>query len=422
MRRTVNGMKRPIFYGWYLVALTLFLQSVGVGTTLYMYSVIAGAIGSDMPSARSVLMLGSTAMLVVGAMLSPVIGRLLDRHPMKWIIISGGVALGLGFVLLGFSTTIWHVVLCYMLFMGVGLTALGSVVASTLLARWFVRYRGLAIGISALGTQFGGFAYTPMLAALIEVQDWRFAVMVMGVLILILVPVAAYLWVVDHPQEKQLEPDGEPASPVPAEAIEQTAAAVHPDAGQPFHKLMLQRNFIILFIFAGSLGGIVNNAVIANLSLFATDIGESVTRGAFLVSLLAFIGLFTSPLTGWLGDRINIKVVAAALTLSMAAAALLFSVADSYPVLLTATVFQGMAGGGFFPLWALLVARLYHLSVYGQVMGTTAVAAFGGAAIGPVLAGWLYDVTDSYRLVFLIFFILLLLVTGLLTLLRPAER
>lgn len=415
-------MQGRVFYGWFLVALTLFLQSVGVGTTLYMYSVIAGAIGTDMPSARSVLMLGSTGMLVVGALLSPVIGRMLDRHPMKWIIISGGIALGMGFVLLGLSTKIWHVVLCYMVFMGVGLTALGSVVASTLLARWFVRYRGLAIGISALGTQFGGFAYTPMLAALIEAQDWRIAVMVMGALILILVPVAAYLWVVDHPSEKQLEPDGEAPAPTPADPAEVAVAPVHPDATQPFHKLMWQRNFIILFIFAGSLGGVVNNAVIANLSLFATDIGESVTRGAFLVSLLAFIGLFTSPLTGWLGDRINIKLVAMALTLSMATASLLFSVADSYFVLLIATVFQGMAGGGFFPLWALLVARLYHLSVYGQVMGTTAVAAFGGAAIGPVFAGWLYDVTDSYRLVFMIFLVKLLLVTGLVTMLRPPAR
>ncbi len=415
-------MKGRIFYGWYLVALTLFLQSVGVGTTLYMYSVIAGAIGTDMPSARSVLMLGSTGMLVVGALLSPVIGRLLDRHAMKWIIISGGIALGLGFVLLGFSTKIWHVVLCYMLFMGVGLTALGSVVASTLLARWFVRYRGLAIGISALGTQFGGFAYTPMLAALIEAHDWRIAVMLMGLVILILVPVAAYLWVVDHPAQKQLEPDGKKALPVATGAAGSADIPTQPDVGLPFHKLMLQRNFIILFIFAGSLGGVVNNAVIANLSLFATDLGESVTRGAFLVSLLAFIGLFTSPLTGWLGDRINIKIVAVALTLSMAAAAFLFSIADSYPLLLGATIFQGMAGGGFFPLWALLVARLYHLSVYGQVMGTTAVAAFGGAAIGPVLAGWLYDLTDSYRLIFLIFLAMLLLVAGLVTMLRPPER
>ena len=415
-------MRGRIFYGWFLVALTLFLQSVGVGTTLYMYSVIAGAISTDMPSARSVLMLGSTAMLVVGALLSPFVGTMLDRYPMKWIIVCGGVALGVGFVLLGFSTQIWHVVLCYMVFMGVGLTALGSVVASTLLARWFVRYRGLAIGISALGTQFGGFAYTPMLAGLIEAQDWRIAVMLMGLLILILVPVAAWIWVVDYPSQKNLEPDGAAAPPVSATTEAAAAAPVHPDAGVPFHRLMRQRNFIILFIFAGTLGGVVNNAVIANLSLFATDIGETVTRGAFLVSLLAFIGLFTSPLTGWLGDRINIKIVAIGLTLSMATASLLFSFADSYPILLTATVFQGMAGGGFFPLWALLVARLYHLSVYGQVMGTTAVAAFGGAAIGPVLAGWLVDVTDSYRLVFLIFLVALLLVTGLVTLLRPPVR
>ncbi len=419
-------MKRPVFYGWLLVALTLFLQSVGVGTTLYMYSVIAAAIGSDMPSARSVLMLGSTAMLVVGALLSPVLGRLLDHYPMKWIIVPGGVSLGVGFILLGFSTEIWHVVVCYMLFMGVGLTALGSVPASTLLARWFVRYRGLAIGISALGTQFGGFAYTPLLAGLIEAQDWRVAVTVMGTIIVVVVPLVAYIWVVDKPSDRNLAPDGDPieeaakAPRTPAGSNPEQAA--HPDAGVPFYKLISQRNFIILFIFAGTLGGVVHNAVIANLSLLATDLGETVRRGAVLVSLLAFVGLFTSPLTGWLGDRINVKIVASALTLLMAAAALLYSIADSYVVLLVATLLQGMAGGGFFPLWALLVARLYHLSVYGQVMGTTAVAAFGGAAIGPVFAGWLHDVTGSYRIVFLIFLGALLAVTFLISRLQTPAR
>lgn len=418
-------MKSRIFYGWFLVALTLFLQSVGVGTTLYMYSVIAGAIGADMPTARSVLMLGSTGMLLLGAALSPLLGRLLDRYPMKWIIVSGGVALGVGFILLALSTHIWHVVVCYMVFMGVGLTALGSVPASTLLARWFVRYRGLAIGISALGTQFGGFAYTPMLAAMIDAQDWRIALTLMGIAILVTVPLAAYLWVVDHPEDKGLVADGEPAEPAgnaSGQAQGRPAQPEHPDAGVPFYKLITQPNFIILFLFAATLGGVVNNAVIANLSLFATDIGETVTRGAFLVSLLAFIGLFTSPLTGWIGDRIDVKYVAVALCLFMATAALLYSVADSYRMLLVATVFQGMAGGGFFPLWALLVARLYHLSVYGQVMGTTAVGAFGGAAIGPVFAGWLYDVTGSYRAVFLIFLATLAVVTVLVTRLRTPAR
>lgn len=420
-------MKSKIFYGWFLVGLTLFLQSVGVGTTLYMYSVIAGAIGQDMPSGRTVLMLGSTGMLVVGAMLSPLLGRMLDRYSMKWIVIGGGAALGIGFILLALSSHIWQVVVCYMLFMSAGLTALGSVPASTLLARWFVRYRGLAIGISALGTQFGGFAYTPLLAKLIEVQDWRLAVTLMGIAILVTVPLAAYLWVVDYPADKGLAADGEPTEPESGSAAKvsagtRTVAEPHPDEGVPFYKLMKQRNFIILFVFAGTLGGIVNNAVIANLALFATDLGESVTRGAFLVSLLAFIGLFTSPLTGWVGDRVDIKYVAVALSLFMMTAALLYAIAVSYEVLMVATVFQGMAGGGFFPLWALLVARLYPLSVYGQVMGTTAVGAFGGAAIGPVFAGWLYDLTDSYRAVFLIFLVTLLVITFLVTRLRVPQR
>jgi len=394
-----------------------------------MYSVIAGAIGQDMPSARSVLMLGSTGMLVVGALLSPLLGRMLDRYPMKWIVVSGATALGVGFILLALSNHIWQVVVCYMLFMSAGLTALGSVPASTLLARWFVRYRGLAIGISALGTQFGGFAYTPLLAKVIEVQDWRIAVTLMGVAILVTVPLAAYLWVVDYPADKGVAADGDAVVPetatapkTSAEVGANTAPAMHPDEGVPFYKLMKKRNFIILFVFAGTLGGIVNNAVIANLALFATDIGESVTRGAFLVSLLAFIGLFTSPLTGWLGDRVDIKYVAVALCLFMMTAALLYAIAVSYEVLVVATVFQGMAGGGFFPLWALLVARLYPLNVYGQVMGTTAVGAFGGAAIGPVFAGWLYDLTDSYRVVFLIFLGTLLVITFLVTRLRIPLR
>lgn len=411
------------FYGWIMVGMLLLLLSVGWGTTVYMYSVVAGAVGAEFQASRFVLMMGSTGMLLMVAMSSPFLGTLLDRYPNKWVLAAGTLLMGVGFIVVSLSPTVWTVVASYVLLVGLGTATLSILTVSTLLTRWFVRHRGLAVGIAALGTQLGGFIYPPIYAAVMEAFNWRIAIGGMGVLIIAIVPLLIWLLVVDRPEDKNLLPDGDTVRDPAATADRHSAAPA--GARLSFPELFAQRNFLLAVLVLGAAVA-ANTVLLANLSLFATDLGEPPVRGAFLVSLIALTGVICSPLVGWMCDAINIKVVAAIVTLSMVVANLIFSVANTYPLLVVATVIQGIGGGGAFPLWASMIARLYHTRVYGQVMGSATMVISGLTALAPLFAGWIHDTTSSYRVVFLTILVVLSVVTLLLPFIRvprtPEER
>ncbi|MFV8819643.1 MFS transporter [Haliea sp. E17] len=410
------------FYGWILVAVLLLLVSIGMGTTMYMYSLVAGAVGQEFGASRLALMAGSTGMLLVMGLLSPSVGSLLDRTSSRGLLIVSSLVMGAGFLWVAMSSHVWMVIASYILFISIGAAALSLLTAATLLTRWFVRYRGLAIGIAALGTQFGGFFYPPIFAATMESHDWRVAIGGMGVLIMIAGPLLTVLFVVDRPALKGLRPLGESADPAAQTATGESAPAT-PKLG--WGQLLGDRNFWLIVFIAGA-GMATNTSLLANLSLFAVDLGEPVVRGAFLVSLVAFIGVFASPFLGWLCDAINLKLVVAIMTLCQGAACLLFMSAETYTVLLLAAAFMGVGGGGVFPIFASMVAQIYDTRVYGQVLGASTLANSMLAANAPLLAGWLYDTTGSYRILLLGLAVFLLLMTACIPLLRvprdPAER
>jgi len=415
------GNSPAIFYGWILVVVLLLLVSIGMGTTMYLYSLVAGAVGEEFAASRLVLMAGSTGMLLVLGLCSPTLGTLLDRYPSKWILIASALIMGLGFLLVASSTSVWTVVASYVLLISIGAACMSLLTTATLLTRWFVQYRGLAIGIAALGTQFGGFFYPPIFAAAMEVYNWRIAIGAMGILIMVVAPILIWLFIADYPGQKNLRPlgadrDGTQGAPGDGQAS--------PPAKLSLSRLLGQRNFWLVVVIAGA-GMATNTTLLANLSLFATDLGETAVRGAFLVSLVALLGVFASPFLGWLSDTINLKAVVGIMLLSLAAACLIFSLADNYALLLTAAVFMGIGGGGVFPVFASMLAHLYDTRVYGQVMGTATLLNSIITAATPLFAGWVFDATGSYRLLFLTlmtFLLAMLACTPLLQVPRQASE
>lgn len=403
-------MPHKPFYGWILVGAMLLLLSVGWGTTVYMFSVVAGALYTEFNPTRLVLMTCSTGMMLMVGLSSPVLGKLLDRYPNKYLMLAGTVSMGIGFICIAFSTHIGMVVVSYILPIGFGMATLSTLTVSTLLARWFVRRRGLAIGIAALGTQFGGFVYPPVFASVMASYDWRIAIGGLGLLILLIVPILVWVLVVDRPEDKGLFPDGD-ETPTETPSADQSAATLS------FWQLLGQRNFLLVVFIVGAAVA-TNTVLLANLALFATDLGEAPVKGAFLISLVALLGVFFSPAVGWLSDMINIKWVTAIITASLAGSCLVFSVAANYPMLLAAAFLMGIGGGGVFPLWASLVGKLYDTRIYGQVMGATTLIIALFTAVGPPFGGWVHDTTDSYRLLFLTLLAILGLMTALITLIK----
>jgi MFS family permease len=184
-----------------------------------------------------------------------------------------------------------------------------------------------------------------------------------------------------------------------------------------FRELCSQRNFWLL-VFTIGFASAVQTAVISNLSLFAIDIGSAKEHGAYLISVLSIMGMISSPLVGRFCDIWSIKFVATTMFLLSALASLLFIGANTYLLILLAAFVQGFAGGSIIPLWASLVGRLYDTRIYGQVMGATTLGVFAMTALAPLVAGWIHDVTNSYRLLFIIMCTLMVATAAVVLLIR----
>lgn len=408
-----------IFYGWWLVLVCLLIQGITAGVTIYLYSIVAGEVEREFSASRAVVMMGLTGHGIAVGLLAPKLGDLMDRFSIKWTVIGTALLMSSGFVAMSFSPSVWGFVGSYTLLIPAGSATLSMLFTSLLLSRWFARHRGLAIGIAALGTQLGGFTCPPLVAMLIDAFDWRFAMRAVGLFVAVVIPLLAYWTVVDRPSDRGLSPDGDPQQrdAPPATASPATAAGI-----ASLKIVLNDRNFwLMAFGITAMIAMFV--AVLANLTLFATDIGTPREQAALLVSLYAIVGMIFSVVIGRTCDVLDVRLVFAGLLASSILAMVCFLIADSYFGLLVATGIVAIPGGGFMPLWGAMIGRLFDLRLYGRVMGSMTLFSVLGSAASPVLSGWLFDATGSYRTLFIALIVLLaipLLCTPLIR--KPGRR
>lgn len=406
-----------VFYGWWLVLACLVIQAVAGGITTYLYSLFAGEVERAFSVNRATVMLAATGHGLAAGVLGPKLGDLLDRYSVRRILIASALVMGSGFVLISFTPGIWGFIAGYTLLIPVGSATFTTLFTPLLLSRWFVRQRGLAIGIAALGTQLGGLTLPPLVALLIDEFDWRFAMRVVGIAATAVISILAYWTIVDRPQDRGVGPDGGVAA-APTTAVH---SRVQVGARASLRAVLVDRNFW-LASFGMSVIIATFSVVLSNLSLFATDIGAPREQAALLLSLFALIGMGMSPIVGRLCDLLDIRIVFASLLTVCILALLLFAFADSYRGLVMATVVVALAGGGISPFFGALIGRLFDLQIFGRAIGCMSLVAVTVAASVPVLSGWLFDATGSYRMLFVALAVLMAIPLAYMPLINPRPR
>lgn len=393
-------VSRPkIYYGWWLVLVCLLIQAVSAGTTIYIFSVFAKEYEIAFEAGRATIMLGLTGMYIAVALVAPKLGKLLDRYSIRRVMIGSGIVMGAGFVIMSFSTSVWHIVGGYTVFISAGMATLVMIACPALLSRWFVRYRGLAIGIAALGTQFGGFTFPPTVAFLIDAFDWRFALRSVGIFGAMSITLLVWFLVYDRPEDRGLHADGD------AEAPDSKAAAT-PRRAAPSAATLLDvfkvRNFW-LGTFGLALMYAMVNVALANLALFATDIGTPKEKAAFLVSIFALVGMVASPTIGRFTDVADLRLLLGSMLACSVTGLSMYLVANTYTGLAIATAIIAIPGGSLIPITGALAGRLFDLSMYARAFGAITLFTMTFSALAPMLSGWVFDVTGSYRFFFRVF-------------------
>src|ERR1700710_2149611 len=174
-------MRLPFFYGWIIVAVTFVTMAIGV-TARTSFSLLFPPIIEEFNWERGVTAGAFSFGFLVSAIVSPLIGRMMDRFGPRAVMELGVVLMGGGLLLAPLTTQPWHLYLTIGVLVGGGSVWLGYSGQSLFLPNWFVRRRGLAMGIAFAGVALGSIILLPWVQTMIEQTGWRTACLAMGIL------------------------------------------------------------------------------------------------------------------------------------------------------------------------------------------------------------------------------------------------
>ncbi len=396
----------PTFVGWRMVSVAFFVDFIAVGFFFYSYGVFFKSIATDFGDSRLGVSIGIVVTQGVGALLAPFIGRALDRFPLRRIIACGALSMGTGFVLLGFVQTPLQFYLVLGFFIGFGAGAMGQLATSKLVSNWFVLKRGTALGIAATGISLSGVIMPATTAWLIGEFGWRSGFIAYGVITLVIVVPVVLRFVISRPEDMGLLPDGA------------TTAAKLPAPRPPLRtrEFVYNSNFWYLLVTMGLLF-CIQSATLIHMVPQLTDRGINLVSASLIASSTAFFGILGKVIYGALVDRWDVRH-ALWLGIGFQFTGQLFMLFSSGYVgfLLGASLF-GFGMGGIVPMQGAVVGAAFGRESFGRVLGAMRPPMSVIHLLGVPFAGWIFDVTGSYRPAFLTFLVLYvitaLVVTGI---------
>jgi len=383
------------FAGWRMVGVAFVVDFIAVGFFFYSFGVFLKEIAADLDTSRMNVSLGISISNFVGAVAAPFIGRSLDRHSIRGIMIAGAFIVGAGFALVSRVGAVWHYYLVLGSFLAFGMSMMGGLASAKLVANWFDERRGTALGIATMGVSLSGLLMPAVATFLVATVGWRSGFLVYaGVTILIVVPLVAR-FVVNRPEEVGLLPDGKPHEPTPS------GAGFIDEHVWRTRDILRSANFWAIAV-PFSLVFSALSAVLTHLVAYADDLGIAAYRAAWVLSLSAGVGVLGKLSFGWLVDRVDPRFAIWGSFLAQTLGVLLL-LQGRYDLLLAGGVVFGFGMGGVIPLHGAVAGRAFGRLSFGKVMGLLRPVQVPVHAIGIPLAGWLYDRNGSYDVAFEIF-------------------
>lgn len=379
-----------LFRGWWMVAVAIVGQSFSLAAVLvYTFGVFVKPLAQTFHASRGAIALAVSLLDLVATFAAPGAGRLADRHGARGVIVASMLALtaclvGLAYV----QAPLWHLYALYMLAALVGI-ATTPVTYSRVVANWFDRKRGLALGLASTGVGLGAFIGPSLAQFLIAERGWRQAYMGLGAITLLVTGPVVAIFLRGSPEEAGLRPDGVSA---PAGTGPRTAART----GMTVPEALRTRTFWLLcgiFFLVAACG----NGTLAHVVPLLTDRGVAGQSAAWAASLFGIASIAGRVGSGYLVDRYFAPRVAAALFAAAVGgiAILWWGFTGSAPF--AAAFLLGLAVGAEADVMPFLISRYFGMRSMAELYG----CAFGSYTLGNAAGRYLiaagYDATGSYR-------------------------
>jgi MFS family permease len=394
-------LRLPIFYGWVIVAVTFVAMGIGVNART-AFSLLYPPILDEFHWDRGVTAGAFSFGFVVSSILSPTIGRMMDRFGPRAVMELGTFSMAAGFLLAPFTSQPWQLYLTLGVLVGGGSICLGYSGQSLFLPNWFVRTRGLAIGLAFSGVGLGSITLLPWVQSMIIDVGWRDACRALGLLLLIvLAPINLLLR--KRPEDMGLRPDGdaEPlaSAPVqPSNVVDPVWAAVDWTVSRAVRTARFW--WLALGYFCALYAWY---AVQVHQTKYLQEIGFSANRSAWALGLVSLIGVAGQISLGHVSDRIGREWIWGISMLGFVICFLALIVLQhdqSMLWLYLMVAAQGGLGYGLTSVMGAMVAEIFQGRHFGGIFGTVMLSAMAGGAAGPWVTGVLHDALGDYTLAF----------------------
>jgi MFS family permease len=398
-------MKKQLFYG-YIVALAVFVIMIMWAGTRSAFGVFFKPIMNEFDWPRATLSGAFSLLWFIQGLLGILMGRLCDRFGPRIVMTICGVLMGIGHILTSQVSTIWQLYLFYGVVVGIGGSVYAPLVSTV--AKWFQTRRSMVTGIVVAGAGLGSFLIPLLSSWLITLYDWRVSFVILGILTLVAMVVTAQFLVTD-PFRMGMVPYG-------ANEIRQEKSRSE-IKGVSLREAVCTRQFWLLFAIFYCIG-FCSYAVQLHIVPHATDLGISAVVAAQILALIGGLISIGRVVLGIIGDKIgNEKTYFFGFILLAVALLWLIYANEIWMLYLFAVIFGFAVGVGV--LASPLAAEYFGLRIHGLLIGLITFGYAVGGAVGPFVAGYIFDTTGSYLINFIVNAIVAIsgiIFTGLLTL------
>jgi MFS family permease len=411
------AQRLPFYYGWIIVAVVFCTMALSVNArtafSLFFPPILA-EFGWDRGATAGAFSFG----FMVSAVITPILGRIMDRSGPVVVMQTGVFATGAGLLLAPLATQPWHLYLTLGVLVGAGSVCNGYTGQSLFLPQWFAARRGLAVSLAFSGVGVGSILILPLMQRMIETGGWRSAATALGIGVLVLLA-PLNLLVRRRPQDLGLQPDGARPDRGEAHAARSGSSASSTPRSAASSSLRIvderwaatewtlarairtARFWWLSLAFFGALWAWY--AVQVHQTKYLLEIGFDATQAAWALGWVSLAGVPGQIVLGALSDRLGREIVWSigglgfaltyALLLAMQAAP---SPAMGMVLLVVMVAVQGALGYGLTSVMGAIPLEIFEGPHLGSIFGTVMLGGIAGGAFGPWVTGVMHDITGHY--------------------------
>ncbi len=387
-------MSKKIFYGWWIV-FACFLISLYVSSVIfYGFTAFFEPLVEDFGWSYTQISFAASLRGLEMGLLFPLIGFLVDRFGSRKLIFCGVVVVGFGLLVLSFTRSLAMFYGSFLL-LGFGVGGVSSVVSMAVVANWFRKKVGIALGVMMSGFGASGLL-VPVIVRLIDVYNWRNTLIILGLGMWSLgIPLSFVIR--NRPEQYGYLPDGTSSSDQGGDNEIQDKAV---EIG--VKEALKKKSFWYLNI-AETIRFMALAAVVTHVMPYLSSVGISRASAGLVagaIPLFSIIGRFG---LGWLGDILDKRYIMAMAFLIMSLGMLAFGYVQVMWLLFLFLVLFSSGSGGSMVLRGAILREYFGRDSLGKILGITMGFASIGGIIGPILAGWVFDTLGSYHLIWFVF-------------------